>query len=267
MGYDIALEQFGLNKKEIKIYTALLQMGAASIQEIVRKTKIKRTTTYSVLENLIQKNLVLLNQKGNKREYVVEDPQKIVSILESKQKDLQDRKSQLLDLLPQIKSLYNVHAKKPKVRFYEGRDDIQQVFEELLQIPRGSEVVGYTSAEEITKSWVSDFAQYFRNQRVKNGIIDRTIAEDAPFTRGLQKNDKAELRNMVLISPSKFPLSGQINIFENKVLICSWVDEIVLVIESGPVADDQRSLFELAWAGAQKLGKPSPNPYRPTEKK
>jgi len=64
MSFNTPLELLGLNGTEIKAYTALLQMGSGTIQEIVQKTHLKRTTTYSVLENLMQKSLVVLVKKG-----------------------------------------------------------------------------------------------------------------------------------------------------------------------------------------------------------
>ncbi|MFH1749868.1 MAG: helix-turn-helix domain-containing protein [bacterium] len=266
MDYTLALEQFGLNKKEIKIYTTLLQMGSGTIQEIVRKTKIKRTTTYSVLENLMQKNLVVLVEKGKKREYFVEDPKKIISLLESKEKDLSEKKKRLIEALPEIKSLYNIHAKKPKIRFFEGEKAIKQAFEESLDLPKGSEILACYTTEELIKMFMNDYITSYIDQRIAKGITQRAIAEDSKFLEDFQKKDKKQLRNLVLVNPKKFPFTDQISIYGNKMFIASFKDLIAIIIESEPVVNTYRSLFELAWAEAQKLGKKSQNPYIPPKK-
>jgi len=266
MDYRDQLINLGLDNLEAKAYLGLLEMDSGTILGLTHKTGIKRSNMYNIMDSLVQKKLVILTNKNGKRRYYAEDPKKIRSLLSEEEKNLSARKQKLLEIIPELSSIYSANVKKPKIRFYEGREEIKQVFEEILMIPKGSEVIGYTSSEEIAEGWISDFAIYYRKQRIANGIVDRTIAEDAPFTRELQKHDKEALCNMVLIDPKKFPLNNQINIFGNKVLLCSFKDELSLIIESKAIADNQRSIFEIAWAGAQQLGAPSPNPYIPPKK-
>ena len=52
------LEAFGLTEKESRVYLALLELGEAGIGEIAKKSAIKRTTLYDVVENLKKSGLV-----------------------------------------------------------------------------------------------------------------------------------------------------------------------------------------------------------------
>ncbi len=263
MNYNLALEQFGLNQKETKIYTTLLQMGSGTIQEIVRKSGIKRTTTYSVLENLMQKKLINLLEKDTKREYFAEDPKNIISILETKEKALSEKKKQLLEALPEIKSLYNIHTKKPKVRFYENDEGIKFVLDATLDLPKGSETLSYQTDEKLPSKFLQEYVFDYVKRRIAKGISQRMISNDSPFLQKMQQKDKVELRNTTMINAKIYPFTDQVIIFGDKVAIVSYSDQIALIIESQAVAQTQKTIFELAWAGAQKLGKPSPNPYIP----
>ena len=266
MSFNTPLELLGLNGTEIKAYTALLQMGSGTIQEIVQKTHLKRTTTYSVLENLMQKSLVVLVKKGNKREYFAEDPKKIFYLLEKQERELHEKKHSMLEALPELASMYNAHAVKPKVRFYEGEDAVKEAFYEPLELPKGSGTLVFTNSDELGTPFMHDSVIDFMDKRTDKKIYNRSIAEDTEFLEEIQDHDKEQLRDMTLIDPKKYPAVDRINIYGNKVSIISFKNKMVLTMESESVAQTFRSLFELAWIGAQKVGKPSPNPYVPPKK-
>jgi sugar-specific transcriptional regulator TrmB len=267
MDYKSSLFSLGLNPTEIQAYTQLLDMGSGTIQEIVHRTGLKRTTTYSVLENLMQKRLVTLVEKDNKREYFAENPKKIADILEDGEKELRRKKQLMLDALPELASMYNAHAKKPKVRFYEGEDAVKAAFYEPLDLPAKSETLVFSNADELDSPFMHDAVIDFMGKRTAKKILNRSIAEDSPFMEETQKNDKAQYRDMTLIDPKKFPAADRINIYGNKVSIISFKNKMVLSVESESIASTFRSLFELAWIGSQKVGKPSANPYIPPKQK
>ena len=52
------LKTLGLNQKEASIFLASLELGPATISDIARRSNIKRTTVYNLIEPLLQKNLV-----------------------------------------------------------------------------------------------------------------------------------------------------------------------------------------------------------------
>lgn len=53
-----SLESLGLNEKEAKVYTALLQLGRVSAYSVSEKSGLKKPTTYVVLGELVKKGLV-----------------------------------------------------------------------------------------------------------------------------------------------------------------------------------------------------------------
>ena len=246
------LSEFGLNSNQIAVYTALLQLGSADIQTISRKSSTKRTTTYSILDTLTQMGLVTFTQKGAHREYIAEDPKKIPLVLDKEVQQLKARQESITKALPELASIYNAHATKPKIRFYDGIEGIKQVFEETLQVPVGTETLAYSSAESI-HSFLGDYVPSYLARRVAGGITQRAIAEDSPAAREHLKNDAQELRQTVLVDKERFPFSNEINIFGNKLFIASYRDLLAVVIESEEIARTQKAIFELAWLGAKQI--------------
>ena len=61
------LQQVGLSPKEAKIYEILLKLGKVPVNKIVPEAGFKRSTTYSVLDELVSKGLV---EKDESREII-----------------------------------------------------------------------------------------------------------------------------------------------------------------------------------------------------
>ena len=86
------LSDFGLDPKESQIYLALLELGEASVLSISRKSGLKRTSVYHLLEALKERGLVGIVNKNKKQHYFAQNPQKLESELEERQLKLKNLK-------------------------------------------------------------------------------------------------------------------------------------------------------------------------------
>ena len=48
------IKNLGLTTKAAKIYLAALELGEASVQQLAQKSRIKRTTLYYILDELVE---------------------------------------------------------------------------------------------------------------------------------------------------------------------------------------------------------------------
>jgi len=78
------LEKLGLNDKESKAYLALLELGEGNIGKIAKKSGIRRTTVYDVIESLLKKGLISSSRKNKRVVYLAEAPRKLEQDLEEK---------------------------------------------------------------------------------------------------------------------------------------------------------------------------------------
>lgn len=60
------LKNAGLNTKEATTYLSILELGEASMGQLVKKSKLKRTTLYDLVESLKEKGLISTAKQGKK---------------------------------------------------------------------------------------------------------------------------------------------------------------------------------------------------------
>jgi len=232
------LKEYGLHEKEAEVYLATLELGKATGFQIYKKTSLKKPTVYYLLDELRHKHLVKLTIQGKKRYFVAEDPQKI-------KKQLEEKLSSFEDLLPQLRSLYNVSGVKPKISFYEGREGLKEVYNDTLRYK--SEILAFAS-EGILEVLGKEYNDYYIAKRVKNNIPVRGII---PATDTLEKsylrNNIAQLRTTKSIDAKKFNFPIEINIYAHKVALLSFRDELGIIIESDEITKMMKMMFEFFW--------------------
>jgi len=244
------LAELGFSEKETKVYIALLELGAGTASEIARGAGILRTTAYNILDVLAGKGLAKLTGKEPKQEYVAEPPEKIIDYLKREIKGYQEKLARASELTPQLKSIHNV-AERPKIKFYEGKAGLIEVYEDTLT--SHEEIRAYAALDDMYAALPGYFPDYFK-RRAKKKIPIRGIIPYTPAAAERMKYNKEEMRTAVLVPEKQFRFSPEINIYDNKVMIASWREKLGIIIESAEIADAMKKIFELAWQGAQKLG-------------
>lgn len=241
------LQQLGLSKDEAQVYLALLEYGGGYVSRIAKKAGKNRATCYHTLNNLIEKGLASKVQKGSYLFFVPENPQKLVREAERK---LETAKG----LLPELLSIENTLAAKPKIRFFEGISGIETILEDTLTSK--TEILGYTNLS----SFVANFRELFRRysrERVTRKIKTRYLSPE-PAT-GIEivreffpdENDR-EFVEILCINPKEFPFDNEIAIYEKKVAIMSLSSReiMAILIESASVSATMKAVFDLSWLGA-----------------
>ncbi len=241
------LQGIGLTKEQVEVYLAGLELGEASVQNLAKKANIKRPTTYLILDELKAKGLFSQVLKGKKRYFLAEDPEKLFTSIKQKE-------TQLKQIMPELRSLFNIDTEKPKIRYYEGINGALSVYDDILaSISNNSEILSYTGIAGLYKDFPKDFAKNFFNRRVQRQISTRIIAIDSEESREWQKHAPYEMRDIVLVPEDQSPFFGDTEIYGNKVALISYKENFMaVVIESKEIATMQRFIFELAWKNLKK---------------
>ncbi|KKR30424.1 MAG: Transcriptional regulator, TrmB, partial [Parcubacteria group bacterium GW2011_GWC1_39_8] len=93
--FEKYLKDIGLSDKEAAVYLALLSFDKALVSDISEKAKIKRPTTYVILETLAKKGLVSESNIGKKTFYIAEPPEKLGLFVERQIHMLEENKKSL----------------------------------------------------------------------------------------------------------------------------------------------------------------------------
>ncbi|MFH0769857.1 MAG: helix-turn-helix domain-containing protein [Candidatus Peregrinibacteria bacterium] len=242
------LLDLGLTKDEASVYLAILELGGSYVSAIARKAGVHRVVCYKILSELIEKGLVSSFIKNKVKHFAVESPK----ILVLKQREKFERAEKLL---PELLSITNALAYKPKIQYYEGLEGMKNIFEETLT--SSSELLGYTNLEDIPKVIPEDFLRRYAERKIARGIKTRMLS---PHTKTALRYLKTyypkgfdpALVEILFVNPREFHFEYEITIYGDKVAILSLNPEerMGLIIESPVYARTQRAVFQLAWLGA-----------------
>src|SRR3989344_4170984 len=125
------LQQIGLKEKEAAVYLALLSLESSTAYQIAQHCDVKKPTVYVILEELLQKGLVLKIPHAKKALYAARD---IGEFLEK-----QKRKLRAVEAIePQLQALGG--ATGPSVYFFTGLRGIAEALEFKFDSMRGKTV-------------------------------------------------------------------------------------------------------------------------------
>lgn len=231
------LENLGLSQREAQVYLACLELGTSTVLQISRKADIARGSVYDLLESMLEKGYVSQLHRGKHVVYTALDPEALL-------KRTEENVRQFELALPELKGLFHKHS-QPKVRYFEGIEGIKRVTMDTLSAT--TEILNYANSREIRAHWPSYDNDYVA-LRYKKHIFLKGIAPDDDFGKEVQQDDSRCLRETRLLPSKDFHFTNEINIYDNKVAITSFHNELIgILIESQEIADTQRDIFKMAW--------------------
>jgi HTH-type transcriptional regulator, sugar sensing transcriptional regulator len=237
------LQASGLGEKEAKVYLALLELGEATPATIARLSRIKRSTTYLLLGDLVNRGVATHVKKKKISYFRVLNPYLLW--------ELQNEKlERLRDALPFLSELRKTAESTPQMSIYEGIDGLVQMMEETLTCP-DTELCYWADMSLITTKAFKDYWRKYIQKRIARNIRVKGIVSYDPIAVEFKKNSKAELREVYLIPKKEFPFKNEINIYGNKLAIISHDDLMGVVIENKNIAETQRSIFNFAFQYAK----------------
>ncbi|MFO0702531.1 MAG: helix-turn-helix domain-containing protein [Candidatus Andersenbacteria bacterium] len=257
------LRKAGLAGKEAAVYAALLQAGGAYPSKVAELTKLNRSTTYKVLENLAVKGLVSELEKRNKLFYQVENPKSLERHAQSRitlaKRDLESMQA----LLPTLEGLYSHAANKPIVRFFEGKEGVLKVFEDHVSGKGPYEMLAFANTADLLKFLPEKFIHTYIRRKEKLSITARAVLPytevDVDYSKTIYAGYSKKIWPKVRHVPQKlFPYKSDITVYGiNKVSIINFSGPqfAATIIEDKTIHDMMVMIFELAWAGVSSSSK------------
>lgn len=130
---DEALEKFGFNEKERRVFQVLAESGRASAGTLSKRVHIPRATTYSVLSSLVEKGVVSEDHSSGTTVFIVNNPASFTRLVDE-ERSLLISKSEAAKEVERIlgpvlkKSILSM----PKLQFFEGKQNIEAMLYRYL---------------------------------------------------------------------------------------------------------------------------------------
>ncbi|TSC75926.1 MAG: transcriptional regulator TrmB [Parcubacteria group bacterium Gr01-1014_30] len=248
------LLEFGLSEKEARVYLALLELGMAAVSEIAKTANVNRSTVYVVLESLKKKGLAGQSPDKPIVQYFASSPDLLLHSASVRAKREEEVRDNLKQILPEVKALHKDTRHRPKVRVYEGREGIAEVF--LDAFDDNDPPIFKVCANPVQMAkYIPNFIEE-NEKRVSRGIkmhaINPASKEVIEFSKAhpLPKGD--EIR---VIPKEKFNFPANIATRGSKVSIISMKGDFGLVIENKEITESFSNIFDLAWEMAKMYDK------------
>jgi sugar-specific transcriptional regulator TrmB len=251
---ETELRKLGLKDKEAAVYLSCLESGSSPVQNVARKAKVVRATTYVVLEALMQKGLVTRYKEGKKTMFSAEPHRQLMRLLEKERENIDEKQHDLEQLLPELQILMRASGGRPSVRYFAGIEGLRAIRREMVMYSKpGDTWYNFTPMDHLDAVFGRGELLY-THQRVAKKIKGKTI-----FTTKSKK-----LRDEILteansdnyserrfVSSDVFPSNSGLTIFRDRVAIGSFTGKVGgVIIDSSDMADMMKSVYKLAWQGA-----------------
>ena len=233
------LQNIGLTNKEAKIYLATIQLGQSPASHIAKKSGLNRVTTYDTIDKLMQKGFITKQKNNSMLVFTAVDPEIVAMDFRAKARDF--RKS-----LPDFKRLKG-EIPHPQVQYFEGLEGIKRIYLDTLNSK--TEILNFSDSEGIRQHWPEHDEEYVK-ERVKRKIYLRGISPNDTSGKAVQARNWECHREIRLVSKEKYNFSNEINIYDDKVAIVSYGNDLIgMIIENRDIANTQRAIFRIVWDG------------------
>ncbi len=247
--YEKQLQRVGLTEGESKVYEALLTLGSSTVGPVVKRAGVAYSNIYEILNRLLEKGLVSFIVKEKTRYYQAEEPNRIRDYIQKQEEHLKESRQTFENILPELESVRSFVGNKEEAEIFVGQKGLLSSFEKLLKNSRKRDVgfffyvhdpKYYEQAEKFyIKSW--DILKKYGNRW--KGISNERLKETklaASYPKFIEQKYVS------------FPVPGNIDIMNDKVLITVWRDKpIGILIHSQEMAESFKQYFDSVWKQAQ----------------
>ena len=242
------LQDIGLSEKEAKVYSAALELGPATADQLAKHGKIVRSTTYVQLESLMEKGLMSTYEQGKKTFFAPESPELLKRFLAKQKENIGAKENDLASFLPDLLRQFESAGERPVVRFFPGKEGIKLAREELLTT-KDKKIDAIFSYEHLLKIYTKDELNLYSTKRKELGIHSRAIYINKEF---FSVADLDQLTERKFMSPEKMQLNIHIHVCDTRTTIFPLEGTLfALVIDSRQIAVGIKSIFNFLWASSE----------------
>ena len=243
------LEHLGLSDKEAKTYLAILELGSSTIKPIAEKAGLKRTSIYNFIDHLVRMGLINQTKVRNRTHYAALPPSRLVQLQK-------ETLTTIENALPEFMLAFNLLAKKPKVHYFVGPEQMKNIVREETRCIKETRYI-WTGKDILEMVGGIKFMTEIDRQRIKNGIFIKTIRfkeKDVPYPYSASgTKNLRELR----YAPANINIPMAMGVYDiGKVGFFSTKEEgFGILIESKEFQQTMTVFHQLLWEKS-KEGKP-----------
>ena len=242
----LELKELGLTSGQIKVYTAILELGTARIQKIQEKTALERRGIYDILNKLIEKGFVSYTEEKSFRKYQCTNPKSLQESIKQKQEVL----NQLQQKIPKITDLFNFTKPEIRAEVYRGNDTLKALLNEALDYDATYWIGGNSGVETCSEEMRLWFKRWTK-QRVERKKLMYDLVDKGTHLEDFKPNDikkhKAHLYKYCSL-PKNLNSPMVMIMFGTKVAQILWSKQpFAFVLDSKELNESFMKYFNYFW--------------------
>ncbi len=232
------LKKLGFTPNEIKVYSALLDLGQSSTGPIIKRTELHRNIVYDVLDSLVKRNLLLETIKSKKKFFKIRDPQILTDIAH-------EQLNSTIKIVSEIKK--QLHTTAPEVIVYEGKEGWETAYRLLnSRLKPKDEVFAFGVGGD---KWVQAMGNYFlewEKDLIKRGILYRMIGYESQ-RKEIVAHQTSPIRKTRYLQENS-SIFANMEVFKDGIFIQIYTDSLVLIeVRSLELAKSYQQYFNTMW--------------------
>ena len=237
-------KNLGLDGERMQTFLKLLELGAQPASVIARYVGVPRTTMYSILDELKKLGFVEEFERSGIKYYKCIPIENLQDILEARANKVAYTMELLNKELPDLLMKENKLSVTPKVKFYEGKDAVMKMYEDVLKEKGFYAFFNPQVDNPIMKI-------YF--DKIENAIRKRKLCVKEFVVRGSKGNLYLKKYSTgchkIKLLPKGVKFDADNIICEDKIYMVSYGDVEVSGVEifSRSLAFAHRVMFEQLW--------------------
>lgn len=237
MDIQTQLKEAGLHRSEIIIYLYLLEQGISSPPQIAKGTKIARTNCYNILKSLKEKDLIEEQFKNKRKLYLACDPNALLESLERKKRAVEQ-------ILPDLRGIFTIQKNKPKIRFYDGLEQIKKIYEETLSAKK---IIAIGSTKKIY-DLMPEFYLDYANKLKKHQIVFYDLQTEYSRSTKVQPDAQGKLYEVKFFQPNTEDLPTDMLIWDDNVALLTLEEPYFgTIISNSAISKSFKIIFDSLW--------------------
>jgi AcrR family transcriptional regulator len=226
---------------QAKAYLAGLELGNGGLSDIAKRAGLSKTTAYEALEELCASKFARHTKRAGRVMYRMTDPEHVVVLLRNTASEQIAIIDDIVRVLPMFTALQG--GDHPSTAVFEGADAIHGYFAHLERV-RPKHIDEIVNSDDLY-SWIDEKVLLDARKRYRW----------QPKTGRALSSGKRRNPNPLFVHRRLNPLwgsfRGNIAVYDSYVSLLTYTKRLTtIVIESKPLADSLRMLFEVAWRGS-----------------
>ena len=242
------LKKAGFTDGEIRVYTALLELGETSTGAIIKNSKITGSKVYEILEKLKDKGLVSYVTKEKTKYFQAAPPKRILDYIETREKEISANKKEIKSLLPMLEAKQKSLQVSQSAQVFEGWEGLRTVFDMMLsETKKGASYYAMGLGNELKDEQTFNFLRNHHKRRIDQKIKVKLL---------LRPSDKATMSDFAKLKDfearfydDSLPLG--IYVFGDYVATITFSHKTAFLIKSEYVANSYRDFFDEIWKKAK----------------